>query len=60
MKPEKAIKDLEELIKLGPLFAWWHHTDAVNLGIEALKRVQSKRAGLSYHYDPLLPGETKE
>jgi len=60
MTIEKAIEDLKELIKFGPSFAWWHHTPAVLLGIEAMKRVQSKRAGLSHHYDPLLPGETKE
>jgi len=30
------------------------------LGIEAMKRIQSKRITMSYHPDDLLPGETKE
>ena len=33
--------------------------DAHLLGIEALKRIQSKRITMSYHPDDLLPGEAK-
>lgn len=33
--------------------------NALNLSIEALKRIQSKRITMSYHPDDLLPGETK-
>ena len=32
--------------------------DAMCLGIEALKIIQSKRITMSYHPDDLLPGET--
>lgn len=60
MTIETAITELEELKKFGPSFAWWHHTDAVNLGIEALKREQARRDPQLYKIGYLLPGETKE
>jgi len=60
MKPEKAIEDLEELTKLGPSFAWWHHTDALKLGIEALKRHQLLRGKFAMLGLESLPSETKD
>lgn len=57
---KEATEQLKELTGFGPSFAWWHHTEAVNLAVEALKwRRRLEKAVLPDKYTP-LPGQTEE
>ena len=60
MNLEKAIEILEALYdgRMSPSHPI--RKDAVKLGIEALKRVESLRGYLFSARHPLLPGETKD
>ena len=60
MNIEKAIEELNTINHDG--FVITRHTEyeALNLGIEALKRVQRTRPGYLYAKATRLPGETEE
>lgn len=60
MKIETAIKILSVLSGLFDARTRWERIDALQLGIEALKRLQQQRIDESHSTFWQLPGETKE
>ena len=60
MKIDRAIKELTELNKNYASNLWPEPNEAIELGIEALKRLQSNHAKLPGFKFPLLPGETEQ
>lgn len=59
MKIDKATETLDR--DLRPLFEFLHrdYNKALELGIEALKRVKDMRTSPCTNADEILPGETK-
>ncbi len=57
MKIEKAIELLDDLALTGNLSLDHDDVDAINLGIEALKRVESQRTPGDVITELRLPGE---
>ena len=60
MKIDEAIELLEEIVRARSFTRSKEPTDAVKLGIEALKAIRFQRSSWRYPEDPLLPGETEE
>lgn len=60
MKPEKAIEILSLAAPGHAFTTGTEFYDALNLGIEALKRVKAERTGYETYAPDLLPGETEE
>lgn len=60
MRLDKAIEVLKEINELKPTVDLSEWRDAVNLGIEALKRIQSTSPKRALPGTWLLPGETVE
>ena len=60
MKIDKAIKFLEDDVTVLLLREEPDFTDAVKLGIEALKRVKEARQRVYFISRALLPGETND
>ena len=58
MKLEKAIKILAATLELPENFPRTDYTDAVKLGLEALKAWHTLREGRQGIYNPTLPSET--
>ena len=60
MTLEEAIFELEIMNHDGFVVMRYLEHEALRLGIEALKRVNSSRKYVALIYDGLLPGETKD
>ena len=60
MKIEEAIETTQKLLDGKPTESISNRRDALKLGIEALKRIQSIRECDPRHRINLLPGETTE
>ena len=60
MKIEKAIEILRGMRDINLNYYFSDRKDALELGIEALKRVKGARTNLYQRYSHFLPGETKE
>jgi hypothetical protein len=58
MTIDEAIKILTILESRSTNNSTMFKKDALKLGIEALKRVNTRREKLSWEFEPLLPGET--
>lgn len=59
MKIDKAIEVLEDHLEAVGDVAGSSYPNAIKLGIEALKQLQSCRLCCQFASDGLLPGETK-
>ena len=60
MKVTEAIEILDHLITISSHMPNPDHWDAIKLGIEGLKRLQTYRERKYYYARTLLPGETTE
>ncbi len=60
MKIDKALEILTDFLGEGPQFSPDDRREAVQLGIEALKRIQDMRTSPCTTSDEILPGETDE
>ena len=60
MTIDEAIKENEDSLSLFRLFASLERVEAMNLGIEALKREKERRHSIYWAGAALLPGETEE
>ena len=60
MTIDKAIEYLDYILKQHPRIEHADFGDAIKLGREALKRLQSARSVITLPYTALLPGETKD
>jgi len=60
MTIDKAIKELEIARDVAEHEGLWGRMAAINLGIEALKRIQKLRGYSMTQVDTFLPGETKD
>lgn len=60
MTIDEAIMMLSAILRDREEYTGSMGNDAIELGIEALKRVQNERLLPTYHYTNKLPGETEE